>query len=133
MEVACLHDDGGTISARRFEAQETAAMTAFLRDRCGTGVRVVLDSTTGVVDGPLLAAGVRVLRADPGVLPPRPAAGSVPAALLAAVARRAPDRLVELDLESGTLKGRTHEIFEAVRLRTPNEMIFKVVGSLQGR
>ncbi|MFI1890190.1 polysaccharide deacetylase family protein [Streptomyces jumonjinensis] len=115
MEVACLHDDGRTISARRFEAQETASMTAFLRGSCGPEVRVVMDSTTGVVDGLLLAAGFRVLRADPGVLPPRPVAGSVPAPVLAAVAHRAPDRLVELDTESGTLKGRTREVFEAVR------------------
>ena len=42
-------------------------------------VAAVIDSTNGIVDGQLMAAGVTVYRADPPLLPGRPELGSAPA------------------------------------------------------
>ena len=83
--------------------------TALLeRDRAtGHGLVCVVESTNGMVDGGLMAAGLRVRRADPGQLPPRPAFGSVPAEALAAAGAERLDELTPLVLEDGSLTGRS--------------------------
>jgi peptidoglycan/xylan/chitin deacetylase (PgdA/CDA1 family) len=70
---------------------------------------VVVDSTNGVLDGPLLDAGLRVGRADPGSLSDRPRLGSVPARELAELAVSAPAAVTLLDAQRGSLTGREAE------------------------
>jgi peptidoglycan/xylan/chitin deacetylase (PgdA/CDA1 family) len=83
--------------------------TALLeRDRAaGQGLVCVVDSTNGMVDGGLMAAGLRVRRADPAQLPPRPAFGSVPADALAEAGVSRLAELTPLVLEDGSLTGRS--------------------------
>ncbi|WP_428963786.1 polysaccharide deacetylase family protein [Micromonospora fluostatini] len=70
----------------------------------------VVDSTNGILDGRLMAAGLTVYRADPPVLPPRPAFGSVPATELARAAQRDLAALTRLDPRRGTQTGREHDL-----------------------
>ena len=70
-------------------------------------VRAVVDSTNGAVDGTLLAAGISVFRADPPELGRRPAFGSVSARELADLARLRPDVVTPVQLEEGSLTGRS--------------------------
>ncbi|MGW1604715.1 polysaccharide deacetylase family protein [Streptomyces eurythermus] len=79
----------------------------------------VIDSTNGLLDGPMTAAGLEVYRADPWLLPPRPRFGSVPARRLAEQARSTPGELARVTAESGTLSGRADEYFEGVRRSEP--------------
>jgi peptidoglycan-N-acetylglucosamine deacetylase len=93
-----------------FPAGQVGALTRFLRDRARaaqSGLTCVVDSTNGMVDSGLLAAGLPVLRADPWTLPDRPALGSVPADTLARTAAAHPADLTPLLLESGSLTGRS--------------------------
>ncbi|SEK74386.1 polysaccharide deacetylase family protein [Streptacidiphilus jiangxiensis] len=96
----------------RWGAARVAELAAWLH-RIGAGrgreLAVVLDSTNGLLDGPLTAAGLDVRRADPWTLPQRPAFGSVSAAALADCARRAPASPARLTPESGSLAGREAE------------------------
>jgi len=112
-EVALLDERGAPAAAAvRFPAGQVGALTDHLRalDRNPGGPLVcVVESTNGMLDGGLMSAGLRVHRADPWVLPPRPAFGSVDAASLArAGATRLPE-LPRLVIESGTLTGRGDE------------------------
>ncbi|MGW0836143.1 polysaccharide deacetylase family protein [Streptomyces prunicolor] len=75
----------------------------------GSTVTCVVESTNGLLDGPLLAAGLTVLRVDPWLLPQRPVSGSAPSRTLATRAKDNVGLLVPLDVQSGTLKGRTAE------------------------
>ncbi|MFF5858127.1 polysaccharide deacetylase family protein [Streptomyces sp. NPDC012751] len=79
----------------------------------------VFESTNGLLDGPMTAAGLEVYRADPWLLPPRPRFGSVPARLLAQTARSSPGELARVTAEGGTLTGRADEYFEGVRRSEP--------------
>ncbi|WP_433279871.1 polysaccharide deacetylase family protein [Pseudonocardia xinjiangensis] len=93
-----------------FPAGQVSALADFLRDRdreLGAGVTCVVDSTNGMVDGWLMAAGLRVLRADPRTLPQRPALGSVDADTLARLAASRGADLTPLVLASGSLTGRS--------------------------
>jgi peptidoglycan/xylan/chitin deacetylase (PgdA/CDA1 family) len=75
----------------------------------------VMDSTDGMVDGGLMAAGLRVHRADPWQLPERPSLGSVaPDTLASTAAARLPD-LPRLTLGEGTLTGRSEDHRRAER------------------
>ena len=90
-------------------AGRAGGLAGLLRERArerGAELTCVVDSTNGMVDGGLLAAGLRVVRADPWTLPARPEFGSVDADTLARTAARGTD-LVELVLESGSLTGRS--------------------------
>ena len=75
----------------------------------GQPLVAVLDSTNGVLDGWLRAAGLPVYRADPWLLPGRPLLGSVPAGALAEAARRDLAALSRLTDQGGTLTGRGAE------------------------
>ncbi|TDU04273.1 peptidoglycan/xylan/chitin deacetylase (PgdA/CDA1 family) [Streptomyces sp. 846.5] len=101
-------------------AAQVAELIAWLRGLDdGRAPAVVLDSTNGLLDGPMTAAGLEVYRADPWLLPPRPRFGSVPAERLAEQARTAPDALARVTAEGGTLTGRAEEFFDGVRRGEP--------------
>ncbi|MFI9245946.1 polysaccharide deacetylase family protein [Streptomyces sp. NPDC053086] len=88
----------------------------------------VLDSTNGLLDGPMTAAGLAVCRADPWLLPPRPRFGSVPAHRLAEQALRTPGELARVTAEGGTLTGRAEEYFEGVRRSEPIQAALTAAG-----
>ncbi|WP_042433071.1 polysaccharide deacetylase family protein [Streptacidiphilus anmyonensis] len=97
-------------------AAEVAELIAWLRGLDhGQAPAVVLDSTNGLLDGPMTAAGLEVYRADPWLLPPRPRFGSVPAERLAEQAWTAPGTLARVTAEGGSLTGRAEEFHEGVR------------------
>ncbi|MFE0106903.1 polysaccharide deacetylase family protein [Streptomyces sp. NPDC059009] len=73
-------------------------------------VTVAVESTNGTLDGRLMAAGLRVHRADPWLLPGRPLFGSVPAQDVARAGLRAVDGLVPLAAHRGTQTGREDEL-----------------------
>ncbi|CAM5685804.1 Polysaccharide deacetylase family protein OS=Streptomyces cyaneofuscatus OX=66883 GN=G3I52_18725 PE=4 SV=1 [Streptomyces cyaneofuscatus] len=89
---------------------------------------VVLDSTNGLLDGPMTAAGLEVYRADPWLLPPRPDFGSVTAVQLAEQARTAPGALARVTAEGGTLTGRADEYFEGVERGEPARAALTAAG-----
>ncbi|MGX6601643.1 polysaccharide deacetylase family protein [Micromonosporaceae bacterium Da 78-11] len=68
--------------------------------------RTVVDSTNGILDGRMMAAGLDVYRADPHLLPERPDLGSVPAEVLAGLGWRDPGALTRLEPTRGTQTGR---------------------------
>ncbi|RKE17902.1 polysaccharide deacetylase family protein [Streptomyces sp. TLI_171] len=116
-EVAVL-DEAGRPAApgARFAAGRVRAVTEHLLGlqrefaRAGESLVTVIDSTNGMVDGALCRAGLAMYRADPWVLPARPAFGSVPAADLAAAAVRDLGSVVRLGVDTGTLAGRSAEM-----------------------
>lgn len=93
----------------RFSRGEVSAVTSYLLS-IGQPLVTVVDSTNGVLDGLLMAAGLHVCRADPWVLPDRPPLGSVPSIDLARVAQRTPSAVIRLELAKGTLTGREDEV-----------------------
>jgi peptidoglycan/xylan/chitin deacetylase (PgdA/CDA1 family) len=108
-EVEIVDENGRAVTAPlRFAAARTDEMIAYLRgvDR----LVAVVDSTNGVLDGRLMAAGLPVRRADPWLLPERPAFGSVPAGALARAASRHPSLLAPLERGRGTQTGREDEL-----------------------
>ncbi|QKW18519.1 polysaccharide deacetylase family protein [Kitasatospora sp. NA04385] len=116
-EVAVLDAAGRPRSpATRFAAGQVGAVTAHLlalqRESAAAGeeLATVIDSTNGMLDGGLTAAGLAVYRADPWTLPARPAFGSVPAAELARAALRDPAAVVRLGTDTGTMGGRSAEM-----------------------
>ncbi|MDG4774267.1 polysaccharide deacetylase family protein [Solwaraspora sp. WMMD792] len=105
--LAVLDDTGEPVAAPAwFNAADVDAMI----DRLHTigAPAVVVDSTNGILDGRMMAAGLVVYRADPHLLPPRPDFGSVPADVLARAAWRDLGSLVRLDPTRGTQTGREH-------------------------
>jgi len=94
----------------------------------GEAPAVVLDSTNGLLDGPMTAAGLEVYRADPWLLPPRPRFGSVTAGQLAEQGRTAPGALARVTAEGGTLTGRAEEYFEGVRRGEPARAALTAAG-----
>ncbi|MEO3974853.1 polysaccharide deacetylase family protein [Streptomyces sp. CAU 1734] len=82
---------------------------------------VVVDSTNGLLDGLLTAAGLAVHRADPWVLPERPAFGSVSALALAESARTALGSLSPLTAEGGGQTGRDDDYHNGIRHSEPLE------------
>jgi peptidoglycan/xylan/chitin deacetylase (PgdA/CDA1 family) len=94
---------------RRFAAGRLAELTDHLCQLGGVAANelvCVVESTDGMVDGGLMARGLRLYRADPWQLPERPALGSVAADTLAQIGV---ERLPELTLlipAEGSLTGR---------------------------
>lgn len=108
-EVVVLDSDGREmVPGTRFGGRDVAGLIALLR---GSAERVgaVVESTNGVLDGHLLAAGLSVYRPHPRSLSGRSAFGSVPARELAAVARANPAALFPITISSGALVGRGAE------------------------
>jgi peptidoglycan/xylan/chitin deacetylase (PgdA/CDA1 family) len=113
-EVEVIGDDDRPVAApASFAVARTPEMIAYLQG-FGPGLVAVVDSTNGILDGRLSAAGVVVYRADPELLPQRPVIGSVPAEALARSARRDLPRLSELVLAGGTHSGRVAEMVAGI-------------------
>ncbi|WP_405431245.1 polysaccharide deacetylase family protein [Micromonospora sp. NBC_00617] len=93
-----------------------AALVAYVRTTAGSAV---VDSTNGIVDGQLMAAGLPVYRADPHVLPPRPGFGSVPAIDIARAAQRDLSALTRLERHRGTQTGREDELAAVIARSEP--------------
>ncbi|HCT76467.1 MAG TPA: polysaccharide deacetylase [Micromonosporaceae bacterium] len=93
----------------RFGAGHIDEMIIYLG---GIGPRLitVVDSTCGILDGRMMAAGLEVYRADPPVLPGRPRFGSVAAGDLALAAQRDLSNLVKLKGSTGTQTGRERDL-----------------------
>ncbi|MFE6776647.1 polysaccharide deacetylase family protein [Streptomyces sp. NPDC057702] len=103
-----------------WRADQVAALMGWLADLGrDEPVGVVLDSTNGLLDGPMTAAGLEVYRADPWLLPARPRFGSVAAGRLAERAVHTPDALAPVTAEGGTLTGRAEEYDDGVRAAAP--------------
>ncbi|KMO94145.1 polysaccharide deacetylase family protein [Streptomyces roseus] len=96
-------------NARLFGPRDTRELIAYLRDLEDPLVAVI-DSTNGVLDGRLMAAGLTVHRADPQLLGARPDFGSVPAGEIAAAARRAQPEPTRLQRDRGTQTGREDDL-----------------------
>lgn len=109
-----LDDQGSRIlPPAHFRGADVVAMAASLAalaEHADGELTIVVDSTNGVIDGVLLAAGLNVFRADPAQLGRRPVLGSVDAWSLADLARRRPDAVTPLQLEQGSLTGRVAEL-----------------------
>ncbi|HEX4832587.1 MAG TPA: polysaccharide deacetylase family protein [Trebonia sp.] len=73
-------------------------------------VTIAVESTNGTLDGRLMAAGLRVHRADPGLLPERPAFGAVQAEDIARACLRYEREIVPLQRHRGTQTGREGEL-----------------------
>ncbi|MFG2894783.1 polysaccharide deacetylase family protein [Streptomyces sp. NPDC048248] len=113
--MACAHEDGRSLPPVGFAATDVVGLARYVRLACGEEVRAVIDSTNGLLDGPLRHLGLTVLRADPWDLPPRPLLGSASALTLAQRAHKPGARaLPETDTANGTLKGRIEEHLRAV-------------------
>jgi peptidoglycan/xylan/chitin deacetylase (PgdA/CDA1 family) len=97
-------------------------------DRCGRPPVVVVDSTNGLLDGPMTAAGLEVYRADPWLLPPRPVFGSVSARQLAERARTGSAALARLTVEGGSLGGREEEFHRGVQRSAPARAALAAAG-----
>jgi peptidoglycan-N-acetylglucosamine deacetylase len=101
-----------------FEAHRLDGLLALLcscRDRSGGTLAAVLDTTAGVLERPLLEAGLVVRRADPWLVPPRPPAGSTDPAALARIGLRTPTPLATLTIVEGGLHGRDDEVHRAAQ------------------
>src|SRR4051812_20076835 len=112
-EVAVVDRSGAeTIAPASFDGARVGALIDLLREcatRAGGALDCVVESTDGAIDGHLLAAGLRVHRADPWSLPGRPPHGSVPARVLAEVGRTDAAALSRLGPGTGSLVGREAE------------------------
>ncbi|MFF1381835.1 polysaccharide deacetylase family protein [Streptomyces sp. NPDC058308] len=109
-EVAVLgSDDGALRPTTVFAPRRVEDLISYLRG-LGPELFTVVESTNGILDGRLMAAGLVVHRADPRLLPARPLFGSVPAAALAEAGRRSPHNLTRLVRTRGTQTGREKEI-----------------------
>ncbi|MFF6907082.1 polysaccharide deacetylase family protein [Streptomyces sp. NPDC012389] len=128
--VEVLDDAGRRVAEpSSWSGARVAELIAWLRGLGdGEAPAVVLDSTNGLLDGPMTAAGLEVYRADPWLLPPRPRFGSVTAVQLAEQARTAPGALARVTAESGTLAGRAEEYFEGVRRGEPGRAALTAAG-----
>lgn len=117
--VEVLGDDGRLATAPvRFRVDQTDAMITYLCDVGGSTVTVV-DSTNGLLDGRMMAAGLDVYRADPHVLPPRPRFGSVAPGQLALAAHRDLATLTRLERDRGTQTGREGDLQAGIAASAP--------------
>lgn len=78
--------------------------------RKNCNMAVAIDSSNGMVDGTLMTAGFDVYRADPWHVGALPTFGSASALSLAEVSRQNLRALTRLQIKTGTLTGRIHEL-----------------------
>ncbi|MEV0192907.1 polysaccharide deacetylase family protein [Kitasatospora purpeofusca] len=98
-------DDGSSGADEVYEhcgLERPVARLAELAAESPDGFAVVLDSANGIMDAPLAALGIPVLRADPPVLTD----GRTTARALAALGRDRPEALTALPPDGWTLAGR---------------------------
>ncbi len=117
-EVAVVDDAGDeVVPATIFAGRHAPALIELLRGYSGKaqgGLATVIESTNGMLDGHLLAAGLTVYRADPPALPQRPVLGSVPGRDLACCGALNRDALHHLTVSSGALAGRVDEFLDQI-------------------
>ncbi|MEU9338787.1 polysaccharide deacetylase family protein [Streptomyces sp. NPDC048290] len=124
-QVEVVDADGGrAMDPTHWGAERVPELTRWLggegrqpQDPCA----VVLESTNGLVDGLLTAAGLDVYRADPHHLGARPDFGSVPALALAELARTGRAALAPLTAEGGGQSGRDADYHDGIRRAAPVE------------
>ncbi|MFE7129882.1 polysaccharide deacetylase family protein [Streptomyces sp. NPDC057638] len=124
-DVEVIDADGNRATApTHWDAARVPELTAWLAAP-GPALEpphaIVLESTNGLVDGLLTAAGLPVYRADPWVLPQRPDFGSVPALTLAERARTGLASLSALTAEGGGQSGRDDDYHGGIRRSAPYE------------
>lgn len=108
--LAVMAGDGRPVPVRNeYTSHDVDELITVLR-ALGDRLTIVVESTNGTLDGRMMAAGLRVHRADPGMLPGRPPFGSVPAPDLARAALQGPEGLVRLEPHRGTQTGREQEL-----------------------
>ncbi|MFE0073434.1 polysaccharide deacetylase family protein [Nonomuraea sp. NPDC059023] len=115
----------------RFAADERDGIVAYLRRLARApeqSLVAVVESTNGVLDGSLMAAGLEVYRADPWMLARRPVLASVPARALADTARRDLTQLTRLGISGGTLTGRLDELQAGIARSVAAEQPLKRAG-----
>ncbi|MFE9422550.1 polysaccharide deacetylase family protein [Kitasatospora sp. NPDC006697] len=116
-------DDAGRRAAEPsdWHPARVAELISWLEDLADgqSSLSIILDSTNGLLDGPMTAAGLDVYRADPWLLPPRPPWGSVPADRLAEQGRTAPATLARITPDRGTLTGREPEYHDYLERSRP--------------
>lgn len=113
-EVAVLHETGAPLgSPTRFASGEVRALVSFLT-KVPKPHATVVDSTNGLLDGLLMAAGLDVRRADPWALAARPVLGSVQAYDLARAGTLDALAVTRLEPTRGTMTGREEELMAAV-------------------
>jgi peptidoglycan/xylan/chitin deacetylase (PgdA/CDA1 family) len=130
-ELVVLDEQGAPAGAADFPAGQVGALTDHLRalERASAEPLVcVVDSTNGMLDGGLMSAGLRVHRADPWALPPRPRFGSVDAASLARAAATRLTDLSRLAIEGGTLTGRSDDHARWLRASEPGTAALTAAG-----
>ncbi|MDQ8706909.1 polysaccharide deacetylase family protein [Streptomyces sp. LHD-70] len=101
-------------------------------DTPDTPVTVAVESTNGTLDGRLMAAGLRVHRADPWLLPERPLFGSVPAEDLAGASLNAAVGLVPLQAHRGTQTGREEQLADQIAASADADRELTAAGRLFG-
>ncbi|MFJ9606885.1 polysaccharide deacetylase family protein [Kitasatospora sp. NPDC101176] len=107
--VHTVDQDGLAAAPLHFAPARTEELIRHLRGLDGPLVTVV-ESTNGILDGRLMAAGITVHRIDAHALPARPPFSSVGAEELARTARLRPSALVPLERRRGTQTGREGEL-----------------------
>ncbi|MFB6893259.1 polysaccharide deacetylase family protein [Kitasatospora sp. NPDC056327] len=106
--------------------ERPVAWLADLAPQVPGGLTAVLDSANGIMDAPLAAAGLPVLRADPPVL----VDDGATAEALAALGRSRPGALTALSSDGWTMSGREEEIAAAEVASGPVERELASRGSL---
>ncbi|MFF0767305.1 polysaccharide deacetylase family protein [Nonomuraea wenchangensis] len=117
--------DGREVAAEDFPASGRSDLVdyvAALQDGRDERLCLVIDSSNGMLDGTLMAAGLDVYRADPWQLPAPPQFGSPAAGELAEIARMNLSELARLEIETGTLTGRLTELQKGIQETWPTEM-----------
>jgi peptidoglycan/xylan/chitin deacetylase (PgdA/CDA1 family) len=107
---------------KSFGGGEISDLVAYLRDLGGNYRRpaaTVVESTNGVLEGHLLAAGMDVYRADPPVLGEPAVFGSPAARSLAELARQNLGALAQLNIGEGFMRGRVSELEGGFELARP--------------
>ena len=119
-DVAIVDDEGkSSRPMAKYAAAHTSQMISDLRELAlRQPLAVVIESTCGILDGRMMAAGLTVYRADPWQLPERPAFGSVPPGELASLAQRNLSALAKLRPAGGTQTGREDELMAGIDAST---------------
>src|SRR3569833_1422993 len=109
-QIAALDANGRRIvTPTDFASHRVAELISLLRE-LPEPTTIVVESTNGTLDGRLMAAGLRVHRADPRLLPEMPLFGAVPAEELARAILHREHELVRLSAHRGTQTGREAEL-----------------------